>query len=608
MVGDGQNVEDLYPLTPMQAGMVFHSLVDPSSGAYFDQACLQLLGVSNPQALGTAWQRVVDRTPVLRSRVVWDGVDEPLQLVQRQVTLPIVHHDWRELSSAQVAQQQRQLLAADRAAGMDLTTAPLMRLVIARLSDDEVLLVWTSHHVLVDGWSSAAVFTEVFEQYAAIVAGRRPELVARRPFRDYLHWLSLQDHNQAQQYWRQLLSGFDSPTPLPYDRAPVEAHRTESSHSVPIELPIEQSSRLHQMAKRHGLTVNTLVQGAWGLLLSRYSGQRDVVFGTTVSGRPAELPGVEEMIGLFINTIPTRIQVPDQQHLVSWLRALQTTQVEARSFDFISLTQLQNLSDLPGGVNLFDSIVVFENYPIGDTAPENGMRIHDVHVVDTTNFPLVLTADLDQQLRLHLGYDPTLFDAATIQRLAGHLEMLLSGIAEDPNRPLTEVSMLTQAERHQVLEEWNDTAQPVVPATLPELFEAQVARTPEACALVSDGVLLSYAELDARANRLAHQLVGVGVGPERIVAVALPRSVELVIAQLAVVKAGGAFLPVDPAYPVERIRFMLADSRPVAVITLAGLASQLPCPVGVVVLTVDGPQALLALEQMPDRVVTDADR
>ncbi|MCA1708873.1 MAG: condensation domain-containing protein, partial [Actinobacteria bacterium] len=359
LVGNGQNVEDIYPLTPMQAGMVFHSLVDPS-GAYFDQMSLRLSGISDPQALGTAWQRVVDRTSVLRSRVVWDGVDEPLQLVHRQVTVPIVHHDWRELSDQDREQQRCRLLAADRAAGIDLTTAPLMRLAIARLSDDEVLLVWTSHHVLVDGWSSAAVFDEVFQQYAAIVAGRAPELVARRPFRDYLQWLSAQDHDQAKEYWRGVLSGIDSPTPLPYDRAPVEAHRTESSQSVPIKLPVDESGRLHQMAKRNGLTVNTIVQGAWALLLSRYSGQRDVVFGTTVSGRPAELPGVEEMIGMFINTVPARVQVPDKQHIVAWLRGLQTAQVEARSFDFISLTQLQTLSDLPPATNLFDSVVVFE--------------------------------------------------------------------------------------------------------------------------------------------------------------------------------------------------------------------------------------------------------
>jgi amino acid adenylation domain-containing protein len=504
---------------------------------------------------------------VLRSRVVWDGVNEPLQVVHRQVTVPTAHDDWRHLSKADQELQRQRLLAADRVAGMDLTTAPLMRLVIVRCSDDEVLLLWTSHHVLVDGWSSAAVYAEVFQQYMAIVAGRGPELVVRRPFRDYLHWLSAQDRGQAQEYWRGVLSGIDSPTPLPYDRAPVEAHRTESSQSVPVELAVQESSRLHRMAKRNGLTVNSIVQGAWALLLSRYSGQRDVVFGTTVSGRPAELPGVEEMIGMFINTIPTRVHVPDRQNVVSWLQELQTAQVEARRFDFVSLTQLQTFSGVPNGINLFDSIVVFENYPIDNSSAENGMYVHDAQVVDTTNFPLTLCAYLDYQLRLQLGYDPTLFDAATIERMVGHLEMLLNGIAEDLNRPLAEVPMLTDTERLQVLKAWNDTDHVIPAGTVPSLFAEQVRRAPDVTAVISDDAELSYAELDMRANRLAHRLVRLGVGPECSVGVLMERSVDLVVAELAIAKAGGAYVPLDVRAPVSRMRLLLAETAALVLVT-----------------------------------------
>ncbi|MGH3904698.1 MAG: amino acid adenylation domain-containing protein, partial [Pseudonocardiaceae bacterium] len=288
IAGDGRDVEDIYPLTPLQAGMMFHSLVDTDSGAYVDQMCVQLSGVADPQALGTAWQRVVDRTPVLRSSVVWDGVDEPLQVVNRKVTVPIAHHDWRGLSDEGREAERRRVVAEDRAGGLDLTRAPLMRLVLARLSDDEVLLVWTAHHVLLDGWSNAEMFAEVGEQYAAVVEGRTPHLVPRRPFRDYLQWLAGRDHRRAEEYWRRVLAGFGAPTGLPCDRQAVEAHRAESSESVDVELAVEESARLHRVAQRNGLTVNSMVQGAWALLLSRYSGERDVVFGTTVSGRPAE--------------------------------------------------------------------------------------------------------------------------------------------------------------------------------------------------------------------------------------------------------------------------------------------------------------------------------
>jgi amino acid adenylation domain-containing protein len=561
LVGDGSNVEDIYPLTSLQAGMVFHSLVDSSSGAYFDQVCLQLSSVSHPQALGMAWQRVVDRTPILRSRVVWDGVDEPLQVVHRHVTVPIVHEDWRDLSEADRERQRRKVLDQDLAAGMDLGVAPLLRLAIAQLPDDEVVLVLTSHHVLLDGWSLSQVFAEVFEQYAAIVAGRPPELVSRRPFRDYLHWLSVQDRVGPEQHWRRVLSGFDSPTPLPFDRVPVEAYRTESSESVPIDLAVDESSRLHQVAKHNGLTVNTVVQGAWALLLSRYSGQRDVVFGTTVSGRPAELSGVESMVGMFINTVPARVEIQNSQNVVSWLREFQTAQVEARNFDFVSLSQLQTWSDLPGGINLFDSAVVFENYPIDDTSVESGVHILDVEVVDTTNFPLTLSAYLGEQLHLQLGYDAMLFDAATIERMAGHLEMLLIGIADDADRAVSELPMLPEAETHLVLVQWNDTVRAVPDATLPELLEAQVARTPDATAVLSDGAELSYREVNAWANRLAHKLIAQGVGPEQCVAVALPRSVEMVVALLAVLKAGATYLPIDLDHPAERVTFMLGDAH-----------------------------------------------
>ncbi|MGH4018676.1 MAG: non-ribosomal peptide synthase/polyketide synthase, partial [Pseudonocardiaceae bacterium] len=567
IVGDGRGVEDIYPLTPLQAGMLFHSLVDTEGRAYFNQLRLRLSGVCDPQALGMAWQRVVDRTPILRSSVVWDGVDEPVQVVHREVALPTTYHDWRDLSLADRDRELRRVLAEDSAAGMDLTSAPLMRMVVARLPDDEVLLVWTSHHVLLDGWSTGEVFGEVCEQYAALINDRAPDLVVRRPFRDYLQWLGRQDQREAEEYWRGVLSGFDSPTPLPYDRQAVEAHRAESSESMPIELPVDQSSRLHRVAKRNGLTLNTVVQGVWALLLSRYSGERDVLFGVTVSGRPAELPGVEDMVGMFINTVPTRVEVRDGQDVVSWLRRLQDDQTETRRFDFVSLAQLQSWSDLPGGISLFNSAVVFENYPIEDTSIDDaGIRVRDVETLDTTTFPLTLSARLDDRLYFDLAYDPDLFDTATVERMAAHLLVLLEGVAADPGRLVSRLPMLTGAETRRVVVEWNDTERVLPEVTLPELLHAQVTRTPDATAVVFEGAELSYAELNRWANRLAHKLIALGVGPERCVAVLLPRSVELVVALWAVLKAGAAYLPVDPDYPTERVAFVLADAAPVVVL------------------------------------------
>ncbi|WP_370963939.1 non-ribosomal peptide synthase/polyketide synthase [Amycolatopsis sp. cg9] len=575
LAGDGREVEDIYPLTPLQAGMLFHSLVDHGSNAYFDQFRLRLAGVGDPAALAEAWQRVVDRTPILRTSTVWDGVDEPLQRVHRDVRVPVTHHDWRGRQPEEQQAALTDLLAADLAAGMDLTSPPLMRLAIARLTDDEVQLLWTSHHVLLDGWSTAQVFGEVVEQYAAIADGRAARLVPRRPFRDYLAWLADQDHSEAENHWRAALSEFTTPTPLPYDRQPREAHRAESADAVLVELTPEESAGVHAAAKAAALTVNTVVQGAWAVLLSRYAGESDVLFGTTVSGRPENLPGVEAMIGMFINTVPTRVEVRSGQPAAEWLRELQTAQAEARRHDFLALSQVQAFSGVPAGTALFDSVVVFENYPIEDSG-QDGVRVADVDSLDTTSFPLNLTAYLHDRLGLELSYDPRLFDAATAHRLAGQLAGLVRAFAADPECRLGALSSLTPADRRDLLARGRGEPRETPGGTVLDVFEATAARIPHETALVFRDTVLDFAEVDARATRLARELAARGAGPERVVAVALPRSADAVVAVLAIFKAGAVYLPIDPGLPEERVRFLLDDARPVVVLAPDELKGTFP--------------------------------
>jgi amino acid adenylation domain-containing protein/non-ribosomal peptide synthase protein (TIGR01720 family) len=566
LVGDGRDVEDVYPLTPLQAGLVFHSLVDDGSTAYVDQFRLRLGGVGNSDALGEAFQRVVDRTPVLRSGVVWEGVERPLQVVRHRVRVPVVLHDWRALPEHDRVTALERVLAEDRAAGVDLAAPPLMRLVIGRLSDDEVQLVWTAHHVLLDGWSTAQILGEVFEQYAAIVGSRRADVPSRRPFRDYLAWLAAQDQQEAERYWRRALDGVTAPTPLPQDRPQREAHRAESAEAVVVELSPEDSRRLHETAKRAALTVNTVVQGAWALLLALHSGDTDVLFGTTVAGRPAELSGVESMIGVFINTVPTRVTVDRDRDAASWLRATQAEQAEARRFDFLSLATVQTWTGLPAGTGLFDSVVVFENYPIDETIGQRGVRVLDVDSVDTTSYPLNLTAHLHDRLGLELSYDPRLFDAATAERLADQLAVMVRRFATDPHQRVGALSRPGADERRRMLVDWNDTALDVPPDTVLDVFEATVARSPHDTALVFRDTVLDFAGLNARADALARHLVERGAGPERVVAVVLPRSAEAVVAVLAVFKAGAVHLPIDPGLPRERVALLLADAAPVVVL------------------------------------------
>jgi amino acid adenylation domain-containing protein len=416
--------------------------------------------------------------------------------------------------------------------------------------------------VLLDGWSVFQVLSDLFACHAGAL-----DLPVRPPFRNYVEWLRQQDDGPAERHWRRVLGDLVAPTPLPFDHLPADPHSTRSSQRVAVELSADESDRLYGFAKRHGLTPSTVVQGAWALLLSRYSTQRDVCFGSTVSGRPAELAGVDAISGIFINTIPVRVDVDGAAPVASWLRDLQDAQAESRRFEHISLPQLQAWSGVPGGVNLFDSALVFENYPIDDRAASaHGLRLRDLHAVETTNFPLSATIYPGQQLRIVLGYEPAVFEAATPRRLGTHLRVLLTGIVADPHRLVSDVPMLTDPERHRILVAWNDTANVAPRTTLPDLFERQVARTPDATAVVFDGASVTYAELNERANRLAHKLIAEGAGPERYVAIALPRSPEMVVALFAVLKAGAAYVPVDPGYPAERITFMLDDARPVLVL------------------------------------------
>ncbi|HEX9334746.1 MAG TPA: amino acid adenylation domain-containing protein, partial [Pseudonocardiaceae bacterium] len=524
----GPDVADVYPLTPTQTGMVFHRLTQADQGVYFQQITFVLDGVPDPTALGSAWQRIVDRTPMLRTSIVWEGVDQPVQLVHHDVTVPITYYDWSERC------ELAEFLARDRAEGIDLGQAPLMRVAIATLSATEVQVVWTFHHVLLDGWSVFAVLSDL----VAAHAGAKPP--ARGPFRDYLRWLADQDHEQAREHWRRVLDGVTDTTPLPFDRPPVATHRIESRASIRKSLDIEASHRVRELAQRNGLTVHTVVQGAFALLLSRYTGQSEVVFGTTVSGRPPELPGVESIIGLFINTVPTRVRIDG--HVVDWLRALQDTQAESRRFDF----------EPPQRANLFDSILVFENYPTTD------LRMRDLHGIEATNYPLAVVAYPAECLEFGFGYDPDLFDEATIDRMAGHLLVLLTELA-DGDRSVAAVPMIT-GEQRRVLATWNDTTTPLPDGTIPELFARQADRTPDAPAIVADGVELTYAELDRRANRLAHHLIQLGVRPETPVALLAERSVELVVAELAITKAGGAYVPLDTRAPVDRLRLLIAET------------------------------------------------
>ncbi|MCC6554026.1 MAG: amino acid adenylation domain-containing protein [Polyangiaceae bacterium] len=572
-----KNVEDIFPLSPVQQGMLFQTLLSPRSGAYFTQLGLRFDGPLDAGALERAWQRVVERHAIFRAAILWEGLEQPLHVVRRTVKVPWELVDMRGLSpEAQRAEIDR-LVEADRAQGFNLTQAPLLRFHLLRLEDAAHELLWSSHHLLMDGWSVPLLLEEVLALYAAFARGREPrDLPRRRPYRDYIAWLKQQDAGPPDAYWREALAGFRHPTSIGRrGAAGEEEHHAEERALLSSGL----TDSVAAFARQHQLTLATVFEGVWAALLARYTGQRDVMFGATVSGRSASLPGVQSMVGLFINTLPVRAQIDPGVPAIEWLEALQAEQVRSRQWEHVPLSQIQALREVPKGTYLFDSIFVFENYP---TSPLDIEGLSDLrmtpHVfsVGRTEFPLTIVVEPNERLGLRVFHNRS-FSAGDIRRMLGHIETLLRGLVEDPRRSLDSLPILSEEERRQIVVEWNATEAPYPERALAHtLFEEAARRSPDATALELEGATMSFRELDRRANRLAHALRARGVGPEVLVAVLAERSFELVIAILAVLKAGGAYLPLDPAYPRERLGFVLEDARARAVLTQERLVERLP--------------------------------
>ncbi|MFF4989279.1 amino acid adenylation domain-containing protein [Streptosporangium saharense] len=606
--GDGQ-VEDIYPLTFAQSGMLFHTLSEPGRDLYTGYFRARLDGVTDPVALARAWQRVVERTPVLRTAVVWEDVPVPVQVVHAAVRVPVTHHDHRAMTEEERRRASEDLWDRWREQPLDLGRAPLLRLAVVRLSESAVHLLWSAHHMMIDGWSFAGVLSDVLAEYAATTGGPVGAPEIRRPYRDYVAWLDAQDQEGARRHWGAVLDGFTAPTPLPYDRPPVRAHDTRSSRELRLTLSPERSRRLYTFAREARVTVNTLVQGTWAVLLSRLSGEREVCFGATVSGRPPGLAGVESIIGLFVNTVPIRVAVDGESPADEWMRRLQDAQAQGRDHEYLPLAHVQRAAGVPSGTTLFDSIVVFENYPYDEhAAAKYGLRLSELGGDEHTNYALTLTAHAGQEFVLALGYDPDLFDEETAERLLGRLDTLLGALAEAPDTRVAHLPLLTEPERRRVLTEWNDTATAFPPAAcVHELFTERAATVPGQPAVSCGAETLTFAELERRANQLAHRLVGLGVGREVLVGVCVDRGVDAVVALLAVLKAGGAFVPLDPEYPAPRLALMLEDAGAPVVITQEPLLDRVAGHQAAVVCLDRDRASLDGLPGTPPKVVVEPD-
>ncbi|MFE9635254.1 amino acid adenylation domain-containing protein [Streptomyces sp. NPDC006463] len=599
-------IEDVLPLSPLQEGMLFQALYDEEGpDLYVHQLLLDLEGPLDTRALRLAARALLKRHANLRVGFRHDRSTEPVQLVHAKVAVP-----WEQIDLSALDEDKRQAELArhadeDRARGFDLTRPPLLRFTVFRLGPDRFRLMLTKHHILMDGWSVPVLVRELFELYGS--KGDPSVLRPVTPYRDYLAWIAAQDADTAREAWRTALADIDEPTLVaPVSRGRGLVRPGWLRHEVPVEI----TNGLLAFARSRSLTVNTVVQGVWGLLLSTLTGRDDVVFGAIVSGRPPEIAAVDTMVGLFINTLPVRVRFRPDESLLDALTRLQAEQSELLAHQHVRLTDVQQLS---GHQELFDTTLVYQNYPVDPTTEElvvDGVRFSGVDGRDGAHYPLNLAAGLmGEDLHLRLCYAPDLFDESDARTVLDRLVRLLTAVVADPDKPVGRLDVLSPAERRRILGEWNDSTREITPATLPELFRARVAQDPDAPALLFQDTTVSYGELDARANRLARRLIELGVGPEQFVAVSVPRSVELITALWAVIKAGAGYLPLDPEYPVDRLAFMVEDARPTLLITTEATAGLLGDTAGDVPrLVLDDPLTVSALPAYDGGDITDSER
>ncbi|WP_420309215.1 amino acid adenylation domain-containing protein [Streptomyces sp. YS-B37] len=553
----GAALAEVWPLSPLQQGMLFHSSYDDEGPDVYGLQCV--LGVDGPldtELFRACWEALIERHAVLRASFQRRRSGEAVQLISRSVVLPWRDVDLSDLDEDEALARFERLAREEREERMNPASPPLLRLVLARLGEGRHRLVVTTHHILLDGWSMPVLLDELETVYTA--GGDIRVLPPVASYRDYLSWLGRQDREAARAAWREQLAGTEEPTLV----APQAAGGAEVSvlpRDFVLDLPEETTTRLRELARGRNLTLNTVVQGAWALVLSRLTGRNDVVFGATVSGRPADLPGAESMVGLMINTLPVRVPLAGAQPVLDMLADLQARQSSLMPHQHLGLSEVQGLAG-PGAT--FDTLVVYENYPTPpDGAPAPGtisFTRMDAH--EATNFPLTVGVVPDHSLRIVMTHRPDLFDEEAAARVAGWLIRVLEQIEAEPTLRVADIDLLDGPERSVVVDEWNATTRDGAPATVLERFRGWAVGTPDTAALWFSDRPLSYGELDARSDAWARGLTARGVGRESRVGLCLPRGVEMVVAMLAVWKAGGAYVPLDPEYPSDRLLFMVADS------------------------------------------------
>jgi len=576
-----RRVEDVLPLSPLQEGLLFQTRYSGSGDGsdsdpgdvYVVQLAMDIAGDLDAERLRAAVTALLRRYPNLRSAFMDSRSGTPVAVVPREVRVP-----WEELDLTGRGEEVERVTRADADRPFDLSGSPSMRCTLIRLDPgrNRILLTW--HHILMDGWSTQVVIRELFALYDGA------DLPEAARYRDYLTWLTEQDRSESVRAWRDMLDGVGEP-PLV---APGARGQAASSAQHVTELPAGLTSALTALGRTSDLRLSTLVQTAWALVVGALTGRRDVVTGMTVSGRPPEVPGIENMVGLLANTVPARIRWDPAEPFGEMLARTQRELSGPLVHQHLGLSEIQSIA---GTRELFDTTAVLENYPADLDAlrtPAAGLTVTNAAAHDGSHYPLSFMAIPGSRMTLRLDYRRDLFDPALIDAIAQRVRAVLEAMTSDLDLPLRTVEQIPAHERELVLVKWNDTARELPADTVVAMFATHVAAAPDAPALVCGDSTLTYRELDERANQVAHELIGAGVRPGALTGLMADRGPEFVIAALAVLKAGAAYIPLDPGYPAERLAFMLADTAAEVVVVQRRLADRVPS--GIVIEDCTGPR------------------
>ena len=605
---DTSVIEDVYPLSSLQQGMLFHSLYNPEAGVDFEQIIITLSEEVDIPCMQRAWLKVIERHQVLRAGFCWDEI-VPLQEIYSAVEPVWRLYDWSEHDKLDRLIRLENFLCEDRRNGFDMRRPPLLRFALMRMDVTEYRLVWSFHHAFLDGRAFVIVLKEVFAFYKALQEGVRLVLNSPRPYHDYITWLGKQDFSEAEAYWRLTLAGLDNNTSVKEVFSSGTDVESGAYAVQEIRLTASLTTAIRQLAASHEITPNTILQGAWAILLGRYTGKKDVVFGVTRACRKSAMGGADDVINLFINTLPLRVALPTALPVLPWLVGLRAQNIGVRPHEHTPLVSIQQWCQTDSKAQLFDSILVFENFLLDSVLREQGgdWQNRTFELRGKTNFPITVGVNLDTELLIKISYYQKWFSDRAIARMLGHLKMLVEAIVADPERQISSLPLLTAVEDRDILHVFNDTdADFLESPAVHHLFEQAADRTPDAIALVFEEQQLTYQQLNSRANQLAHYLQHRGAGPDVLVGLCVERSLEMIVGMLGILKAGSAYVPLDPTLPKERLAWMLGDAATHLIVTGQEWADFSESPARTICIDLRATEIALECDKNPEiRVTSD---